>query len=375
MKIAVVTRMLRKDKLEGFGVFTHELFSRITRNHPDANFLFVFDRAFDEEFVYGKNVTPFVVSPPARHPILLGYWYQSRLGAFLKKHKPDVLVSPDGAIPLNSHLPSVSVIHDLNFEHFPEDLPYFARTYFRRYYRRAAQYATRVVTVSEFSKQDLAQTYKIDPGKVEVVYNGVDEKFHPLTEGQIHAAREKFAGGKPYFLFVGSIHKRKNLPNMIRAYGLFRKEFADGPRFVIAGARRWWDDEMEDALTKSNFRDDILFPGRISSEDLPLLTGGATGLLFVSRFEGFGIPVIEAMKCGVPVITSGTTSLPEIAGEAALFADPGSAESIAAAIRKLHKDDPLRKKMAEAGLKRAAFFSWDASAEKLWKVISHSMKK
>jgi len=369
MKIAVVTRMLRKDKLEGFGVFTHEILQRIVKQHPEHEFLFLFDRKYDSDFIYAGNVKPFVLLPPASHPRLLVFWYQYRLKWFLKKHEPDVLLSPDGGIPLNTSVKTLSVIHDLNFEHFPDDLPAGVRHYYRHYYRRISQAATRLVTVSEFSKKDIETIYGVDENKTDVVYNGVGDTFKPMGPEEILRTKEKYSGSMPYFLFVGSIHQRKNLPNMMKAFSLFRKSAATEMKFVIAGAKRWWNVEMENAFEKSEFKKDILFTGRVADNELPLLTGAAHALLYASRFEGFGIPIIEAMKCGVPVITSNTSSMPEVAGNAALLVNPDSVESICEAMKKITADPGLRKDLTAKGLERAAAFSWDRSATAFWNSI------
>jgi len=375
MKIAVVTRMLRKDKLEGFGVFTHEIFSRLARQHPEHEFFFLFDRKFDEEFIYAKNVKPFILLPPASHYRLLVFWYQYSLKWFLKKHKPNILISPDGGIPLKTAVKSLSVIHDLNFEHFPEDLPKGVRNYYQFYYRKIAHKATRLITVSEFSKKDIQKIYQVNPEKIDVVYNGVGEKFRPLTENEIAETRNEVTSGLQYFLFVGSIHQRKNLPNMMKAFTEFRKTSSEEILFVIAGAKRWWNEEMENAYEQSAYKKDIRFIGRVENDNLPKVIGSAYALLFASRFEGFGIPIIEAMKCGVPVITSTSSSMPEVAGDAALLVNPDSVESICEAMKKIASDPALRKGLSSKGIERANTFSWDQSSQRFWssieKTVSH----
>ena len=373
MKIAVVTRMLRRDKLEGFGVFTHEILSRMVKAHPEHEFLFLFDRKYDKEFIYAGNVTPFVLPPPASHPLLLVFWYQYRLRWFLEKHKPDILVSPDGGIPLHTSVKTLSVIHDLNFEHFPGDMPKGVRGYYQNYYRKISKAASRLITVSEFSRKDLVETYNVPPAKVDVVYNGAGQKFRPLDEKEIAAAREKYSSSFPYFLFVGSIHQRKNLPNMMKAFTDFRKSAGSEFRFIIAGAKRWWNEEMENAFRQSPFMNDILFIGRVSDDELTALTGGAHALLFVSRFEGFGIPIIEAMKCGVPVITSNTSSMPEVAGGAGLLVSPDSVTEISNAMKRITSDKSLWDDLSDKGKKRAERFSWNESAELFWKSIEKTV--
>ena len=367
--------MLRKDKLEGFGVFTHELLSRITSQHPEHEFMFLFDRPFDERFIYSDNVHPYVLYPPASHPLLLKFWYQYRLRWFIDNQKPDVLISPDGGIPLQTGIKTLSVIHDLNFEHFPEDLPEGVGNYYRNYYRQIARRATRLVTVSEFSKKDIVDTYEIDPDKIDVVYNAVGDKFMPLGEAEAKKVREEFSGSQPYFLFVGSIHQRKNLPKMMEAFTRFRITSSTPFKFIIAGAKRWWNSEMENAYATSPYKNDIVFIGRIDDEKLPKITGAAFTLLFASRFEGFGIPIVEAMKCGVPVITSDTSSMPEVAGGAAMLVNPEDVEGICAAMNKIVQDEKLRINISSLGKERAKSFSWDNSARSLWssikKTVSH----
>jgi len=375
MKIAVVTRMLRKEKLEGFGVFTHEILSRMVKAHPEHEFLFLFDRKYDDTFIYGDNVKPYILFPRASHPMLLAFWYQFLLKRFLKKHKPDILISPDGGIPMRSNVKMLPVIHDLNFEHYPEDLPKGVRDYYRNYYRRIPAVATRLITVSEYSKKDLEKTYGADPLKTDVVYNGVGGQFRVLDENTKEQIRKEYASSCPYFLFVGSIHRRKNLPNMMKAFTEFRKSCATEMKFIIAGAKRWWNEEMEDAYQNSSYRNDIIFTGRIDNSVLPALTGAAFALLFASRFEGFGIPIIEAMKCGVPVITSTNSSMPEVAGDAGILVDADSVSSIAAAMKKLAEDEALRKDLSIKGIKRAEKFSWDESAALFWKSIEKTVSQ
>jgi glycosyltransferase involved in cell wall biosynthesis len=375
MKIAVVTRMLRKEKLEGFGVFTHEILSRLVKAHPEHEFLFIFDRKYDDDFIYERNVKPYVLFPRASHPKLLVFWYQFLLRRFLQKHKPDLLVSPDGGIPLKTNVKTLAVIHDLNFEHYPEDLPKGVRNYYQYYYRKIASRATRLVTVSEYSKADLQKVYGTDPAKTDVVYNGVGEQFKVLDEKIKEETRKQYASSMPYFLFVGSIHRRKNLPNMMKAFTEFRKTNAAEIKFIIAGAKRWWNDEMEDAYKNSAFRNDIIFTGRIDNSILPALTGAAFALLFASRFEGFGIPIIEAMKCGVPAITSINSSMPEVAGDAGILVDPDSVSSIAEAMKRIAEDDSLRNDLSLRGIKRAEKFSWDESASLFWKSIEKTVSQ
>ena len=373
MKIAVNTRMLLKGKMEGIGYFTYESFRRIVKAHPEHEFIFIFDRPYDESFIFSENITPVVASPPARHPLLWYLWYEHSLPRVFKKTKADLFIGTDGYLSVASKIKTLSVFHDINFEHYPEDVPFFNRLFYRHYFPIYAQTAARIAAVSEFTKNDVVEKYKIDARKIDIVYNGVSEQFNPLSAAEIIQVRNKFTQGQPYFLFVGSLHQRKNISNMLKAFDEYKKSASSPVKMVLAGAKRWWTDEMEKTLEQMQFKSDVIFTGRVSFDDLCKITSGALAMTYVSTFEGFGIPIIEAMRSGVPVITSNVTSMPEVAGNAALLCDPFSVSSIAESMMKIANDEQLRKTLIEAGLKRQNDFSWDKTAVQLWNSIEKTI--
>lgn len=374
MKIAVNTRMLLPARLEGIGNFTAESFKRIVQSHPEHEFIFLFDRQFDPSFIYGKNVTPCVVYPPARHPFLIAFWNEISVGYALQKHKPDVYVATDGFFPLHTKTKTLAVFHDICFIHYPKDLPFLMARYYNNFFPAMAKKAKRIAAVSEFTKDDVVKTLGTPASKFDIVYNGASEKFSPLNEIQINETRKQFSSGQPYFLFVGSIHQRKNIANMLRAFDQFKKSNDSPLKMVLAGAKRWWTDEMESTLNAMQFKNDVIFTGRVSHEDLCRLTASAFAITYVSNFEGFGIPIIEGMKSGVPVLTSNTSSMPEIAGGAALIADPFSVDSISDGMKKLANDSSLRAALIGKGLQRAKDFTWDKTAQTLWRAIEKTME-
>src|SRR5690606_35650349 len=211
MRIAVNTRLLLPGKLEGIGWFTHETLSRIVKAHPDHEFIFIFDRPFDRRFIYAENVKGVVLPPPTRHPLLYRFWFGIMLPWKLKKLQAEAFISPDGFLPLRSAIPMLAVIHDLNFEHHPKDLPSAYSRYYRSFFPRFARKADRIATVSEFSRNDIATTYKIPIDRIDVVYNGVSDAFSPLSADEKKTARSEYASGDPYFVCVGSLHPRKNI--------------------------------------------------------------------------------------------------------------------------------------------------------------------
>ncbi len=359
--------------MEGIGYFTYESFRRIVKAHPEHEFIFIFDRPYDESFIFSENITPVVASPPARHPLLWYLWYEHSLPRVFKKTKADLFIGTDGYLSVASKIKTLSVFHDINFEHYPEDVPFFNRLFYRHYFPIYAQTAARIAAVSEFTKNDVVEKYKIDARKIDIVYNGVSEQFNPLSAAEITQVRNKFTQGQPYFLFVGSLHQRKNISNMLKAFDEYKKSASSPVKMVLAGAKRWWTDEMEKTLEQMQFKSDVIFTGRVSFDDLCKITSGALAMTYVSTFEGFGIPIIEAMRSGVPVITSNVTSMPEVAGNAALLCDPFSVSSIAESMMKIANDEQLRKTLIEAGLKRQNDFSWDKTAVQLWNSIEKTI--
>jgi len=366
MKIAINTRLLLKDKLEGIGWFTYETFKRIIQQHPEHEFYFLFDRKFDDSFIFSDNIIPIVIPPQARHPALFYLWFEHSIPRALKKINADVFVSPDGYLSLRTKTKSHVVMHDLNFEHYPKDIPYWAHKHYRYYFPKYAQKAERIATVSEFSKQDIVKQYKVNPDKIDVVYNGANEGFVPLSEEEIIKVREKYTQGSPYFIFVSALHPRKNLVNLFKAFDEFKKKKSSDVKLMIVGEKMWWTNEIKAAYETMKYKQDVLFSGRLKFNELQRVVASALALTYVSYFEGFGIPIIEAFYTGIPVITSNVTSMPEVAGDAALLVDPFSVESIADAMIKIAADEGLRKSLIEKGNERAKDFSWQKSADRLW---------
>ena len=369
MKIAVNTRLLLKDKLDGIGWFSFECLKRITTQHPEHQFYFIFDRKFDEQFIFSDNITPIVKPPQARHPWLFYLWFEDALPPVFKQTGADIFLSPDGFLSLSSPVKSVAVIHDLNFEHFPEHLPRHITRYYRRNFPKFARKACRIATVSEFSKSDIAETYGIDENKIDVVYNGVNESFKPLEHKVRQQVRDKYALGCPYFIFVGSLHPRKNLTNLFKAFELFKSRHENNFKLMIAGAKMWWTSDIRKAYEQMKFKDDVIFTGRVNSDELNHLIGAAFAMTYVSFFEGFGIPVLEAFSCEVPLITSSASSLPEITSNAALLVDPFSPVSIANAMSELLSDEMLCSSLIGRGRVQKQNFTWQKSADRLWNCI------
>lgn len=373
MKIAVSTRLLLPNKLEGIGWFTHEIFRRLVKRHPEIEWVFLFDRPYDPAFVYADNVRPLIIGPPTRHPLLWYIWLEWRLPRCLRKIDPDLFISPDGFVSLRSKVKTLNVIHDINFEHFPSNVPATASWYYRHFFRKFAKRAERLASVSEYSRQDIIKTYGVEGDKIDLVYNGCGEFFHALDEPEKDLIRSGLTNGQPYFIFVGALNPRKNITGMLHAYSTYRQKGGQS-KFVIVGDKMFWDQAVAQVYDHHAYKDDIIFTGRLEGDALSRVLASAEALLFVSHFEGFGIPIIEAFMCHTPVITSTTTSMPEVAGDAALLCDPGDHEAIARAMNDIEKKD-IRSSLIAKGIERVKLFNWDRSADMMWESIQRVLNQ
>lgn len=369
MKIAINTRLLIKNKLEGIGWFTFETMKRITRNHPEHEFFFLFDRKPHPDFLFSTNITPVVLQPPARHPFLWYLWFEFSVARFLKKNKIELFVSTDGFIPLNSKTPSIAVIHDINFYHFPEWIPFLVRKYYNWFFPKFAQQAASIVTVSEYSKNDIAKCFNVDLNKITVAHNGANLAFEPITEDEKNQVKEKYSKGNPYFVFVGALNPRKNVASLLKAFDIFIDKTKLDYSLVIVGEPMFMTDDITQALKGMKHKNLVEFSGRLQVNELRMVMGGATALVFVPYFEGFGIPMVEAMYCHVPIIASNKTAMPEVAGDAAYYVDPYNISSIADAMEIVATDHKLREALAAKAEKRKELFTWDNTANKLYECM------
>ncbi|NCX95988.1 MAG: glycosyltransferase family 1 protein [Chitinophagia bacterium] len=369
MRIGVNTRLLLKGKLEGIGWFTNQTLERIVRQHPEHEFYFFFDRAYDHSFLFASNVIPVVVSPPARHPTLFYLWFEWALPIKLKKYKIDIFLSTDSYLSLKTKIPTCLVVHDLAFEHYPEHYVPSQRFYWRHFSPLFAQKATHIATVSSFTKQDLVERYGIAPGKIDVVYNGAHPLYRPLSHEERNEVKQQYTQGCEYFVFAGAIHPRKNILNLLQAFVAFKKHQRTQMKLVIVGRNAWKYAEVEAMKATMPFKDDVIWVGYLNVDKLCKVMGAAYALVYASLFEGFGIPILEAMQCDVPVIASNTSSMPEVTGDAGLLVNPNDVADIAGQMHLMYKDEALRSRLIVKAREQVKKFSWDATAAKLWDCI------
>jgi len=370
MIIAINARTLRAVPHDGIGWFTHEVVRGIVRDHPEHRFVLIGDRDYDLLPVEGDNVEYVTIPLRTVHPLLWHAWHEYLLPGVLKRYDADLFVAPDGIMPMRTDVPCIPVIHDLNHEHRPGDIPVRERIFYRRYFPLFARKAIRVATVSEFSADDISATYGISRNKIDVVPNGVADIFSPPMSGEAEATRREFTGGRPYFLFVSNFSPRKNIEAVIRAFNICRSKSNSDHVLLLAGRRLYLTREIDRELEASAYSSDIVFTGSVTRDVLRRLYGGAVALTLVPWFEGFGIPVVEAQRCGTPCILSDSSSLPEVSGGAALCVSPADAGAIAGAMARLVSDEALRRRLAEEGRENSLRYTWENAAAEMWNSIT-----
>lgn len=299
-----------------------------------------------------------------------GVWKHVSLPIALVADRVDLFHSPSGTLPLWSPCPAVVTVHDLFAEIEPSWFPARVGLQLRYTMRRACRVARRILAVSEATKGDIARFYGVPRERIHVVHNGVDVVFRPLddTDAQ-RAVRERYLDGAPFILYVGSRFPWRNLPRLIEAFGrLKRRRALPGHRLLIVGRDIWGMDPSPALVQRLELKGEVRFAGYVQPQELPALYRAAEALAYPSLYEGFGIPPLEAMACGTPVLTSTRGGLAEVVGDAALVVEPEDVEALASGLERVVLDDPLRQRLRAMGLARANLFSWERAAEQTWEV-------
>ncbi len=275
-------------------------------------------------------------------------------------------------LPLRG-VPTVLTVHDLIFRHLPQHHKRLNRWYLNLALPLFCRRATHIISVTEHSRQDVIRSYHIPPEKVSVVYEAADPRLQPASPEAMTAARARYHLPDDYLLYVGTLEPRKNLVRLLEAWTPLYSA-GEAPPLVIAGKRGWLYDDLFAAVERSPVRSAVLTPGYIAEEDLGALYTGATAFTLPSIYEGFGLPVLEAMACGTPVLCSSGSSFPEVAGDAAVMVDPHDVEAIREGLRSLLRDRELRESYRERGFRQAARFSWRRAAEETLAIYRRVMQ-
>jgi glycosyltransferase involved in cell wall biosynthesis len=264
-------------------------------------------------------------------------------------------------LPPLADLPTVLTVHDMIFKRFPQHQKRLNYWYLNATMPRYCQRADAIITVSQSSKHDIVTDYDLDPDKVTVVYEAASPEFRPATTGAVEHVRERYNLPDRYLIHVGTIEPRKNLTRLVEALKHLHDEGLV-VSLVVVGSKGWLYEDFFQRLEALGISETLYFPGYVPDEDLAVLYSGATATVMPSVYEGFGLPVLESMACGTPVLAADNSSLPELGGEAARYFDPYDVRGMAAAIREVWADADLQEQMSLKGLEQAAHFSWARAA-------------
>jgi glycosyltransferase involved in cell wall biosynthesis len=356
----------------GIGRYARELVRALARLDRSNRYVLFVPRDAQADLLawdWPGNFT--VVRAPLSERLLAALWHRARVPLPIEAliGSTDVFYSPDFLLPPTRARRTLVTIHDLSYVRLPECFPDVLRRYLDDAVPRAVRRADLILADAASTRRDLIEVYGVPSDKVLVLYSGVDARFHPdIPESERARVRSRYCLREPYLLSVSTIQPRKNYVRLLEAWAklISKSEFRNSNyRLVLAGRNGWMYDQVYRTVKRLDLNDRVLFPGFVSDTDLPALYSMATLFVYPSLYEGFGLPVAEAMACGVPVVLSNVSSLPEVAGEAGLYFDPCDVDAMTDAIYRALSDPTLRAGLRAQGLSQAEKFSWDRAAEEL----------
>jgi glycosyltransferase involved in cell wall biosynthesis len=367
MQIGLDTVVLKKE-LRGIGSYIKNLVFALLSTAPQDDYFLITSRSNIHHFDPIKDKVRISSCPASK--LLRVCWEQAVLPEILKARRIDLFHGLAHSLPLRRSCRYVTTIHDLTTYVMPEQHTPGRRSYLRWMIPQACRRAEGIIAVSENTRNDLVRLLRVPHEKIFVVPLGVDPTLRPVQDpDELLAVRQKYGLPKKFILYLGAIEPRKNLHTLVKAFQEaedLHREFA----LVLAGSLGWGYGPLLRQVKSSAVRDRIIFPGYVSADDLAAVYGASSLFVYPSLYEGFGLPVLEAMACGTPVVTSNVSSLPEVAGDAALFVDPHSASELAAAMRRILAHEDVRQTLSRRGILRARAFDWDRTALKTREVYA-----
>jgi glycosyltransferase involved in cell wall biosynthesis len=326
------------------------------------------DRSFDLQVASSQRWD-------TRRPLRRILWEQLALPILARRAQLDLLHGAVNVSPVLGLCPSVITVHDLSFMRFPQAFPAIQRVYLRTQVRRSARSARRVIAISQATKQDIIDLFQVPAERIDVVYNGVDAGFCQAPPEHVEAFRRRKGLPERYMLHLGTLEPRKNLVRLVQAFHQARQQRRDlaDAKLVLAGGKGWDYANVFQEVSRLALDDVVVFAGYVPDEELPWWYRAAAGFAYPSLMEGFGLPLLEAMACGVPAVTARVSSLPEVAGDAAILVDPTSVSELAEALVGLLTNNVLAEELRQRGLARSAGFSWQRTAHETAVVYRKSL--
>lgn len=369
MVIAVNTKITGKDELEETDNFIFETFNRIIKLHPQHTFVLISETTINDLFISSENVIKIAIGAKKKPPALWHFWYNVRIPTVLKKYKADIFISYGGIASVASRVPQCIIIPDLTFIHQPSVFKKSNLLFYKTFIPRSIKNSKVIITVSKFCKADIIKQYKTDTDKIKVIYKGVNENFKEIDYGEREEIKTKFADGNEYFVYTGEVGAHKNLLNLLKAFSAFKKRQKSSMQLLIAGKQGWKYEDFIENLRLFRFKGEVKILKDHSLEELMKIIAASYAMIYPSLYESFATPPLYAMKLGVPVITHSKGVMPEIYGDAALYADAENFKGIAVKMMQLFRDENFRKDLIEKGKVQVEKFKWDSTSKLLWKEI------
>ena len=356
----------------GVSRFTEQMIRALQRRDTSDRYsVFVNDTAWGG-FSDSPNLHLRCTRLPAARPAVRILWEQLLLP--LLSARLDLLHCPVNVLPMLASCPAVLTIHDLTFLRYPERFRPERQRYLATLTKLSAKKARRIMTDSANTKEDVIEMLHVPAERIEVVYPGLDDAFAPASPEALVEFRRSKGLPDQFLLYVGTLEPRKNVDTLVRAYSLLQAQGLRGWPLVIAGGRGWMFDDIFAEVERNDLVEQVQFAGYVPLDELPLWYGAASVFVYPSLYEGFGLPALEAMACGTPVVVSNTSSLPEVVGDAGAQVDPRNTAELAETLAEILQSSPKRQQMAAAGLKRAASFTWDKAAGQIVQVYREAMR-
>ncbi|GEO10526.1 glycosyltransferase family 4 protein [Segetibacter aerophilus] len=374
MRIAVDTRFLHAKENPDVMNFTAEVFHRLSAAHPEHHFLFLNDTKSNDQASASTNVEQKTIHPKPTNLLSYKWWYDVKLPFALKKYKADLFVGTYGFASLTTSVPQILVVRDLAFLRKQNSSSANGLSFYRRFFSSFIKKSKAIVTLSDFVKEELVTQYNVDRKIIQTIGSGTASSFKTFDWEEREAVKEQFADGHEYFVFTGGSYLRSNFLNVLKAFSIFKKWQKTRMKLLIAGGFDAIEKDLE-KLPSYKYRADVLVKRDLEQVELAKLVAASYAMIFPLSYGGFPVPVLESLKCGVPVITTKHSSMSEVAAEAGLYADPSSPEEIAEQMKKVFKDERLRNELIEAAKMRSEYFSWDKTAALLGQVVEQVVSK
>ncbi len=366
MIIAINTRLRKEEQPEGYENFLFGILNRLTEKYPEHQFLYIFDKLYDTKQPFAKNVQPVIAGPETRTSLRLQYWFNYKIPAVLRKHKADVFVSMEGICSLRTKKPQCLLINDLSFLQKSLPVNKSQARFFKRLTPSFLIKAKSIASVSLISKLKIAEQYNLHADDITVISPGIDDIFKPMEWTEKETVREKYTEGKAYFLFSGNTNMHSNLINLLKAFSFFKKRQKSEMMLLIAGNT---DESFKKELKTYKYRNELRLLENVEPQEHANIMAAAYALVYPVLYDDIALAPLQAMQCGVPVVTSNTSRLQSVCGEAALYADPNNFEDIAENMMLVFKDEDMCSKMANTGKTIARQYNCDKSADLLMQSI------